>query len=292
MPGSPPTRRVVDTLEHLAASDAPLTIAQIADAVGVARPTMSAILSELDAAGWVERDASRAYRLGPGAAGLGSSPAGSASVITPDVVSVLDELVAATSCGVTVSRISDDRMTVVAKVHSQTRPVPGLGLGQTLTVSYPTAAAVMAWRPSEAQAQWRGHAPDVRQRASGVLATVRDLGYAAYRPASSDASLVESLADLLSAVGPMLIDPTVRRSAIRQLAELSSRAYRSADLLVDESLPISYLAAPIFHGGRPDYELQLGVLRSSVGPAERGRFGQALTEAAARVSALLDAETA
>ncbi|MCF8610540.1 MarR family transcriptional regulator [Gordonia sp. HY285] len=288
MPGSPPTRRVVDTLEHLASAQTPCTIAQIADAVGVARPTMSAILAELDAAGWVERDTSRAYRLGVGVAALGGD-GGAGTAMTPDIISILDDLVAATSCGVTVSRLVDDRMTVVAKVHSPIRPVPGLGLGQTLTVSYPAVAAVMAWRAPADQLRWQGDRPDNGDRARAVLDSVRELGYAAYRPMSSDASLVESLADLLSAVGPMLIDPAVRRTATRQLAGLTSRAYLSDDLAADEALPVSYLAAPVFHHGEADYELQLGVLRSAVHPRERAEFGLALTEAATRISALLDA---
>ncbi|GAA4642287.1 MarR family transcriptional regulator [Gordonia humi] len=287
MAGSPPTRRVVDTLEYLAHAEAPRTIAQIADAIGAARPTMSAILAELDDAGWVVRDAGRAYSLGPGAAGLSHHPGGGPTM-TADVIAVAEDLVAATSCGVTISRLTSDRMTVVAKVHSRTRPVPGLGLGQSLAVGYPAGAACMAWRSPAEQAAWRGvdGRGDRRRR---LLDGVRRLGYAVYRPASSDASLVESLADLLGAVGPMLIDPAVRRSAVRQLAELSSRAYLPADLAVDDALPISYLAAPVFARGAADFELQLGVLRSAVDPAERRELTTATTEAAARISALLDA---
>ena len=289
MTGSPPTRRVNDTLEHLAAAETPRTIAQIADALGVARPTMSAILSELDAAGWVQRDAARAYRLGPAAIALGHDASPTASTIGPDALAVLDELVAATACGVTVSRFADTRMTVVAKVHSQTRPVPGLGLGQSLTASYPAGAAVMAWRPHDEQRIWLGEHGRRSMRAQSVLAGVREHGYAAYRPTSSDASLVESLADLLGAVGSMLIDPAVRRSATRQLAELSSRAYQPDEFSVAEPIPVSYLAAPVRTRTGIDCELQLGVLRSAVKLDERRALAAATIEAADRIAALFDA---
>ncbi|MGO3325893.1 helix-turn-helix domain-containing protein [Gordonia sp. (in: high G+C Gram-positive bacteria)] len=289
MPGSPPTRRVVDALECLAAADTSLTIAQIADSVGVPRPTMSAILSELDDAGWVERDADRTYRLGAGATALGPHGAGVTAVITPDIGLLLDELVTTTACGATVSRVADGRMTVLSKAHSQARPVPGLGIGQSLTISYPAGAAVMAWRSEAEQRPWLAHRARDADRVRMLVDNSREFGYVAYRPASSDASLVESLADLLGAVGPMLIDPSIRRSAIRRLSELSSRAYRDDDLATDESLPISYLAAPIFRNGAAEFELQLGVLRSSVGPRERDELIRSLIAAATRVSDLLDA---
>lgn len=289
MSASPPTRRVIEALEHLAAADTALTIAQIADAVGVPRPTMSAILSELNDAGWVDRAADLGYTLGAGATALGPLGPGTASLITPDAVEVLDDLVATTSCGATVSRVADGRMTVLAKSHSSARPVPGLGLGQSLKISYPAGAAVMAWRPHSEQESWLAHRAGDADRVRSVVDESRDHGYVAYRPASSDASLVESLADLLGAVGPMLIDPSIRRSAIRQLSELSSRAYLSADFCVPTPLPISYLAAPVFRQGSADHELQLGVLRSSVDRRERVELVRSLTAAAARVSALLDA---
>ncbi|QRY64197.1 MarR family transcriptional regulator [Gordonia sp. PDNC005] len=286
MAGSPPTRRVIETLQLLSETDEPRTIAQIADTLGISRPTMSAILAELDSAGWAVRDASRGYRIGAAIAGLSHSGSGESSIVTPDIIAVMEELAAETGCGTTLSRFTADRMTVVGKVHSQTRPVPGLGLGQSLTVGYPAGAAVMAMRGEDEQVAWAGaHGADPDRRHS-VLDVVLTLGHAAYRPASSDASLVESLADLLGAVGPMLIDPAVRRSATRQLSELSSRAYRLGDLDTSSPLPLSYLAAPVVRRGSTDYELQLGVLRSAVSADERTDLGRALVEAASRVTAL------
>ncbi|WP_267130332.1 MarR family transcriptional regulator [Gordonia spumicola] len=277
---------MIDTLELLSDATEPRTIAQIADALGISRPTMSAILAELDDAGWIVRDASRGYRLGAAAAGLSRGGPADLSAVTSDVLAVIEELADATGCGATLSRFSTGRMTVVAKVHSRSRPVPGLGLGQSLATGYPAGAAVMAGRDLAEQTAWTQATGVAAAKRRRVLDVVHELGYAAYRPASTDASLIESLADLLGAVGPMLIDPGVRRSATRQLAELSSRAYRLDDLDTDEPLPLSYLAAPVARSGVVDVELQLGVLRSAVTADDRRDLGIALVEAAARVGAL------
>ncbi|KJR07636.1 MarR family transcriptional regulator [Gordonia sihwensis] len=284
MAGSPPTRRVIDTLELLARVERPQTIAEIADELGVARATMSAILAELDDAGWAERDASRAYRLGPAAMALGGVSPPALHLPNPDVAQVLDELVAATDCGVTLARMAPDAMTVVAKRHSEVRPVPGLGLGQSLAIVFPVGAAAMAWREADQEA-WLGERDRPRRRL--LLESVRRRGFAAYRPESSDAMLVEVLAELLGAVGPLLIDPALRHTATRRLAQLSSRAYSDDELDGADAQPISYLAAPVFAGDQAEFELQLGVLKSAVDGRERRRLVTALVEAADRISALI-----
>ena len=278
MAGSPPTRRVIDTLELLARVERPQTIAEIADELGVARATMSAILAELDDAGWAERDASRAYRLGPAAMALGGVSPPALHLPNPDVAQVLDELVAATDCGVTLARMAPDAMTVVAKRHSEVRPVPGLGLGQSLAIVFPVGAAAMAWREADQEA-WLGERDRPRRRL--LLESVRR------RPESSDAMLVEVLAELLGAVGPLLIDPALRHTATRRLAQLSSRAYSDDELDGADAQPISYLAAPVFAGDQAEFELQLGVLKSAVDGRERRRLVTALVEAADRISALI-----
>ncbi|EGD56233.1 putative transcriptional regulator [Gordonia neofelifaecis NRRL B-59395] len=275
---------MIDALEFLAQTDHAQTIAQIADELAVPRATMSAILAELDDAGWVVRDAERAYRIGPGASALAGAGSG-VPTANPDVTAILAELVAATDCGVTLARFSPGRMTVVAARHSPVRPVPGLGLGQSLSIVYPVGAAVMAWNDADREA-WLGPTPR-REPRERLLESVRERGFAAYRPASSDALLVEVLAELLGAVGPLLIDPSLRRSATRQLAQLSSRAYSVDELDADGGQPISYLAAPVFDSGAAELELHLGVLRSSVDADERQDLATALVEAAARISALI-----
>lgn len=300
MSGSPPTRRVIDTLELLANADEPRTIAQIADRLSVSRATMTAILAELDAADWAQRDADLRYRLGPAAHAFAASatPPPDTGPAGPEVEAILAELVDATECGVTLARFTVDRMTVVAKRHSTVRPVPGLGIGQSLSIAYPVGAAAMAWRDDDRDA-WaerderadRDAGPGERTAPNAVrrrlLASVRARGVAAYRPDSSDVMLVEVLAELLGAVGPLLIDPSLRRTATRRLAQLSSRALTDDELDADEDQPISYLAAPVFRDGRAEFELQLGVLRSSVPLRVRRELTVALVEAASRISAVI-----
>lgn len=61
---SPPTRRVVETLRAL--GHGPLGHGEVARRVGMTPATAHAVLAELVACGWVQRDVStRRYRLGP-----------------------------------------------------------------------------------------------------------------------------------------------------------------------------------------------------------------------------------
>lgn len=282
---SPPTRRVIDIVSLLAISGEPVSVAGIAERLGIARATATAILAELDAAGWVVRDPARGYSTGPALAGLHGA------ALPHGVGDILGALAARTGYGATFSRIEPDRLTVLDVRHGADRVVPGIPVGHRIPLQFPAGASVMPWRSAIEQNTWLGTATDADRRIAGALsALVRDRGVAVFRPRADDAGLVDLLADLLGAVGSELWQPHLRTRALRQLAALTSRPFSRAELDSDEVLPLSYLAAPVFDAnGSAAYEVQLGPLRTATTRHERDDFIEATRAAARELTAALTA---
>lgn len=284
---SPPTRRVVEVMELLTRSDRALTASEIASALSLARATITAVLTELTDAGWVRRDRDR--RFGPGPALAALSPA-DPGIPAATVSATLGEMAVAAHCGVTLSRIADGRLTVVAKEYALgARIVPGLAVGQSIPLAYPAGAAVMPWRGEPERRAWLATANGpARRGAPALLRFVTTHGCAIFRPASDDAGLVEVLAELLGAVGGEVVQPELRARVLRQLVRLTARPYREADLADEQPLPVSYLSAPVLADTGAPYEVQIGPLRSTVGQAERGEYIDTIRAGAAALSAALE----
>lgn len=280
---SPPTRRVVEIVSLLTTAPDPIPVGALADRLDIARATATAILGELETAGWVVREPNRGYRIGPALAGLHS-------VALPySVGDILAELAARTGCGTTLSRIEPDRLTVLDVRHGPDRVVPGIPVGHRVPLQFPVGASVMPWRSAAEQNTWLATAPDTDRRvASALLSQVRDRGVALFRPRADDAGLVDLLADLLAAVGSELPQPHLRTRALRQLAALTSRPFTRAELDSDAPFPLSYLAAPVFDPtGTAAYEVQLGPLRTKTTGAERNDYIAATIDAAHTLTAAL-----
>ncbi|WP_406275023.1 helix-turn-helix domain-containing protein [Nocardia sp. NBC_00881] len=282
---SPPTRRVVEIVSLLAASGEPISVAGIAERLGIARATATAILVELNAAGWVIRDQARGYGIGPALAGLHGT------MLPNGVGEILAALAARTRSGATFSRIGPDGLTVLDVRHGVDRVVPGIPVGHRIPLQFPAGASVMPWRSASEQNTWLGTAAGADRRIAGSLLTlVRDRGVAVFRPRADDAGLVDLLADLLGAVGSQLLQPHLRARALHQLAALTSRPFTRAELDSDDPLPLSYLAAPVFDAaGSAAYEIQLGPLRAATTKSERAEFISATLATARDVTAVLAA---
>ncbi|MFC9437488.1 helix-turn-helix domain-containing protein [Nocardia sp. NPDC057030] len=280
---SPPTRRVVDIVSLLATTTEPISVAGIAERLDIARATATAILAELDAAGWVGRDAYRGYVIGPALAGLHGT------ALPHGVGAILATLAARTGAGATFSRIEPDRLTVLDVRHGTDRVVPGIPVGHRIPLQFPAGASVMPWRSASEQNAWTATAAGADRRTAGtLLALVRDRGVAVFRPRADDAGLVDLLADLLGAVGSELLQPHLRTRALRQLAALTSRPFTRAELDSDEALPVSYLAAPAFDAtGTAAYEVQLGPLRAEATKPERDEYISATLDAAHQLTTAL-----
>ncbi|MBF6353935.1 helix-turn-helix domain-containing protein [Nocardia higoensis] len=282
---SPPTRRVLDVLTLLADAREALPVAAVADRLGLARATVTAILAELDEAGWAQRDAGRRYRLGPAPAALfgGPPPDGPPDAAIADALATL---VARTGAGATLSRVDSSGLTVLAVRHGPDRAIAGVPLGHRIPVHYPAGAAVLPWRPGAELRRWLAGAPDAeRTNAAALPALVRERGVAVFGPRPEDANTVELLADLLTALGPEMLEPHLRTRTLRRLSELTARPYTAADLDSPDPLPVSYLAAPVFDQGVATHEVQSGPLRSAATRAERDEYVAATIAAAQQISA-------
>ncbi|MFD0363343.1 helix-turn-helix domain-containing protein [Nocardia sp. GCM10030253] len=281
---SPPTRRVVEVISLLTAAPEPISVAGIADRLDIARATATAILAELDSAGWVVRDPNRGYAIGPTLASLGNS------ALPQGVGDILTALTTRTGCGATLSRIEPDRLTVLDVRHGPDRVVPGIPVGHRIPLRFPAGASVMPWRAATEQNTWLAAAPDSdRRTASTLLALVRERGVAVFRPLADDAGMVDLLADLLGAMGPELRQPHLRTRVLRQLAALTSRPYTKTELDSDTTLPLSYLAAPVFDtAGSAAYEVQLGPLRATTTKPERDEYIAATLDAARSLTATMN----
>ncbi|WP_280346542.1 helix-turn-helix domain-containing protein [Nocardia neocaledoniensis] len=283
---SPPTRRVIEVMELLTRTERALTASEVAAALGHARATVTAVLTELAEAGWVRRDRQRRFAPGPALAMLRP-----VTVEVPNAAAgaALKALAVAAHCGVTLSRIADGRLIVVAKEYAPgARILPGLAVGQSIPLGYPAGAAVMPWRGEAERGAWLASANGpARRGAPALLRFVTTHGCAVFRPDSDDAGLVEVLAELLGAVGAEVVQPELRTRVLRQLARLTARPYRDADLDSAELIPVSYLSAPVFLGSEAPYEVQIGPLRASVSKAERADYVAAIRTGAAALSAAL-----
>ncbi|WP_082393122.1 helix-turn-helix domain-containing protein [Nocardia arizonensis] len=278
---SPPTRRVVDIVSLLAAAKEPLPVATIADRLAIARATATAVLAELDAAGWVVRVPRRGYRLGNTPAGLTEPP------MPSGVGDILAALTDSTGCGATLSRISPDRLTVLEVRHGTDRVVFGIPVGHRIPLQFPAGASVMPWRVAAEQNAWLATAAEAdRRTASALLTLVRERRVAVFRPRADDTGMVDLLIDLLGAVGTELRQSTLRARALRQLAALTSRPFTRDELDSEAVLPLSYLAAPVFDAtGSAAYEVQLGPLRAETTKAERDGYIAATRSAAEALTA-------
>jgi DNA-binding IclR family transcriptional regulator len=276
---SPPTQRVVAVIEHLLNSEKPLTATQLATMLNIARPTLSAVLSELERAGWVHRDRDRSYGIGRGFPALKR-----ASATDGGLADVLTRLSRQVDCGLTLSAVQPDCLVVLHKVQSRSRTIRGLPVGKRIPMSYPTGAAVMAFRGAEEQRAWFSGSTNVsvpeRRR---VLRTARQRKVVIYRPTEEDAGLVDVLIDLLDAAGEHAHEPRVQQRVFTQMNRLISRTYGEDEIDGDVAGPISYLTTPVFDtAGRARYEIELAPLRADVTREERGAYiAAALTAAEA-----------
>jgi len=278
---SPPTDRVVSVVELLAARGAPCTIAQVADTLQLSRSTVAAILAALDVHGWVRRDPSLSYRLGPGLIGPGVA-AGRAMGTLPGLDDALARLSAQVDCGAALGVVTAGDLTFLAVEPGRGRLPAGIAVGRTLPLRAPAGAAVIAFADQARQRAWLGTAaPELRPELAEVLHCIRSAGVGAWGIGAADPGMLDVLTDVVEHLTEDPTRLTLRERVRGLLAGISGRPYSASDLGGDKALPLSYLVAPVFDAaGRAAWELQIGPLRSSVPREARAHYVEQLTRTA------------
>jgi DNA-binding IclR family transcriptional regulator len=284
--GSPPTERVISIVELLAARPAGCSVAEVTARLDLNRSTATAVLSTLEEAGWARRLPDRGYVLGAGLAGVAETVRAALPVLSGPGARRLDALAEEAGCGAALSLVGDRHLTFVALARGTGRFPAGIGVGTRLPLRPPAGAAVLAWRDTEEQRRWlTGAAEADRPGLRKALARARENGAVAWRLNDGATELL----DVLAEVSELLEEHPGRRElaerVFAQLGRLAGRACTAAELASPGPLPISYLVAPVSDvDGIVRYELQLGPLAVTSGPAERERYVSALRGAARELS--------
>ncbi|WP_436772638.1 IclR family transcriptional regulator [Yinghuangia sp. YIM S09857] len=282
---SPPTDRVVAVVELLAADPLPLTVADITARLDLNRSTATAVLSALEATGWVRRDpGDRAYTLGPGLLGVAEAVharAGAADTLVRE----LHDLAERVGCGVALSEIGSAQITFVAVAGGPDALPSGIAVGTRLPLRPPGGAAVMPWRPPADRESWLARAPrGGREELAELLVLAGATRVTLWRPTAEHGQLLAVLRDVVALLDAHPGRADLRSRVLDQLAVIGGQPYTKADLDDDQPLPLSYLSAPVFDSaGRPRHELQIGPLRAAVNRDERTWYIRELQAAAERI---------
>ncbi|MFT4200298.1 IclR family transcriptional regulator [Gordonia sp. (in: high G+C Gram-positive bacteria)] len=245
---SPPTRRAVAVLGAVVDSranrpDRHTTLADIVRDTGMSRATAHAIVAELVALRWLDRDPAGHITLGSdflatAARALDGDHLG--SVARP----VIGELSRDLQMPVFLARRLDDASITVVEYAPDRSRAPHLQIGRPITLRPPICREFLAWEPAAVQAEWIDRArPEDRDRLRRVLPAIAERGYSVERITDEHRAVMDSLADMSSV-------PAALRSRVGALvSELAAIDYLPAELTGEVGAVT--VGAPVFdEGGR------------------------------------------
>ncbi|MCF2532858.1 IclR family transcriptional regulator [Yinghuangia soli] len=279
MSTSPPTDRVIAIVELLLDAEDGAALSEISERLGLNRATCAAVLGALEHHGWAERGEDRAYRAGAGLVPIAGAVLARVPVVD-GAQDLLRELSAATGLAASLSRVAADHTSVVA---SSGRGRPGPADRTRLPIFPPFGAVVMAFRTPAERREWLARTPDpaAREHLDRFLATVRAEGVGIWRLDDAMEQVTEAIRTMSALTG---------RSDLPQMSAFLrriGRGYLSGELQNAETLPVSYMAAPVFgHDGRPRYEVELHLLRPDAPRAEVRTLATHLTDVANQLTTL------
>lgn len=286
-PASPPTARVVDVIEALAARPGERwSLTDLSRRTGMTRATAHAVLGTLVERGWVQRDGEKNYTIGPALTVLGRELAAARPTeqLAHDAAAKLAAEVGWTC--VVVHRSTGDPADADAVVVTDVLAAPGRSssviAGNKVPFVAPFGPAFAAWAEAEEQEAWLASAarinPALGDRLRRVLPAVRARGYSLER---SDAASSAAFA-VLGQLQDDVFGDAVREVLGRVLADLTQVDFVGAELRGRHA--VTSIAAPVFdRTGRVALNLSLhphGVLPA----AELRALGEAVATAADAVT--------
>ncbi|RVW11589.1 MarR family transcriptional regulator [Prescottella agglutinans] len=282
-PGSPPTDRVIAIVELLAGRSEPISTKEIAAILELSRSTTTLIMTSLERAGWVTRQADRRYVLGSGLIGVTDAVRHAFPALADE--RALDRLAERAGCGVALALIGATDATFVGIARLASDLPTAVRVGTRLPLRAPMGAAVLAHRSTAQQRAWLATAP-AEKRASFEIALTqaRDTGVVVYELGHTDPLVLSLIGEVVGLLSERPRRDALGTRALELLGELGGPPYESTALDSDVPLSISYLSAPVFdRGNRAVYDLQLGPLQPAVDKSERDRLIAELTQAAAEL---------
>jgi DNA-binding IclR family transcriptional regulator len=283
---SPPTRRVIDLLEHvLAHPGEQWGLSELSRAVRISKPTCLGIVATLSEAGWLVRhDESRTYGIGPALVAAGRSARRAVSGAEAAERQLVD-LATRFEAACTASAVVGDEIVVLVSVRADGRP-SGPEAGARYPFAPPVGLMYVLWDTDRAFDRWLATRPALpvtldRSHLRQVVAECRERGY-----------LVEGLTEvgrrlhtLMAGVAAYDLPDEVRDLVGEMVSTLGERVYLGAELTARGKHPTNLLAAPTYDSdGRQELVVTLAVGESMSG-SEISRRGKALMATAAAITA-------
>lgn len=276
---SPPAARVIAVLDFLVRRRTErFGVSELSRLVGLSKPTCLGIVNELTAAGYLTRDASAHYGLGPALITAGQA-AQQGLALGALARRHLDELAAEFGAVCTASAVVGNKIVVLESTGSPT-------VGRVYPFAPPVGLMYVLWEPDEVFERWLELEPALpvrldREHLRKVVGQCRADGY-----------LVESLTPvgqrlyrLMEGVAVDELPAEVRELVGAMVSSLGERVYLSDALTRDDSHSVSVIAAPTFDSaGRQSMVLTLYV-GAEISGSQIRRRADALVASAAAVTA-------
>ncbi len=281
---SPPTRRVLDVLERLAAAPQGATSSELARGCGISTSTCALVLAELESRRYVARREDRRYVLGSGLFSIVHGLRTQYPLL--DIGRhALEDLSATVGAACSLSRIEPTGLTVVDIAGHSTDEQNAVG--QRISLAAPFGSVAMAWRDADAIDRWlRASRPRMTvedmQRHRNVLSAIRKRGYGVWRFDESVQSLRDRLDALLESADIAGEGATVGHRLSVLLTQTSLESI--TDVLESRLRDAEFIVVPIFGADRqPEYQIEIRLDPGASDDLTLERLGEALT----RVTALL-----
>lgn len=260
-------------LEALASAPAGLTSSALARSLGLSTSTAATILAALDSAAYVERQADKSYRLGPGLLRLVDGLRRRYPLLGAADVE-LERLAGELGCGVTLARVSADSIEVILTAGS-TEELDNRA-GHRVPLDAPYGAVAMAWQDAATIDDWLaspepgGSGEGSRRRA--VLDGIRARGYAVYGIPDDARTAIAQIHDLLASVAADATLDAVRSQLSRLAGVVGGRILDADELATGGQRSVSYVIAPVFGAdGQPRYLVSLHLFRDAMTSTELAR---------------------
>ncbi|WP_330182100.1 helix-turn-helix domain-containing protein [Nocardia sp. NBC_01503] len=236
---SPPTRRVVQTIELLSRHPAEhLSLAQIVRGTGMSRATAHAVLTQLTADGWTIRDGDGNYCLGLGLMTV-ARRAEAAFPLRRLAAEAIQRLADAHRIPAFLAEREGDSIVITEVIG--TPSVPWMRAGRHIPFVPPVCREFVAWAPAATREHWLAAAEPIhRPRLELVLDAIRTRGYSVERLADDSAPMLEALTALRHSP---VTDP-LRHRLSAMITELITIDYLPDEL--GEHNAVVSVAAPIF----------------------------------------------